>query len=327
MKLKITIVITGIIICLSFCMNQSFAENRPFSPNNQGVILQAADETSRHATLNTENTLAHPDNTSKDNEQNTEPSSFMLAAEDSPQTDPALEAEEEAELKAMDAYFNKFKVSITPYWFFLGITADVGIGDRVSNTVVSPDQVNSMMNTGFNTRIDLNKAHWGAFFDTSNLVFNKSQSVTRLKSDFNMQSIINQYCVYYRCTGVPIVDIYAGARSFTFNTDLILNLAPFPSRSIPGNDTWTDTILGVRLTKPFSENLALTVGADTGVFAGSNGSTSLYAMLGWTINPSIAINGGYEIMKFTRTKTASVNDAFTMNATMSGPVVSIGFNF
>lgn len=255
------------------------------------------------------------------------PYTYYAGRTDSAKNGASVASVKKVEEEEMEAYFKKLKVSITPYLFFFSIDASVGIGDRVSNSVLSPDQVKSMLSSQFNVRLDVNKAHWGGFIDTSNLAFNKNLSVSKLQSDFSMNAVINHYCAYYRCTGMPVLDIYGGARTYSFSTNLTLKLGGLPSRSIQSTNAWTDPIIGARMTQPFTKNFAVTVGGDVGGFSGTQNSMSLYGLLGWTITPNIILNGGYDVLKFSRSKTAITNDTFTMDATMSGPVVSIGINF
>lgn len=231
------------------------------------------------------------------------------------------------EQEEMEAYFKKLKVSITPYMFFFAMDAGIAVGDRVSNSVISPDQVRSMLSSQFNVRLDVNKAHWGGFIDTSNMAFNKHESVSKLQADVTMNVAINHYCAYYRCTGLPVLDIYGGARTYSFSNDLTLKLGGLPSRSIQSVNAWTDPIIGARLTQPLSKNFALMVGGDGGGFMATQKSMSLYGLLAWEITPVISLNGGYEYMKFKKDKSEAIVDTFNMSMTMYGPVASIAINF
>lgn len=255
------------------------------------------------------------------------PYTYFAGQTDSAKNGPSAAEVKKIEQEEMEAYFKKLKVSITPYMFFFAMDAGIEVGDRVSNTVISPDQVKSMLSSQFNVRLDVNKGHWGGFIDTSNMAFNKHASVSKLNADVTMNVAINHYCAYYRCAGLPVLDVYGGARTYSFSNDLTLKVGGVPLRSIQSVNAWTDPIIGARLTQPLSKNFALTVGGDGGGFSDTQKSMSLYGLLGWSITPNISLNGGYEYMKFKKCKSEAIVDTFNMTMAMSGPVASVSINF
>jgi len=246
---------------------------------------------------------------------------------------PDATPEEKAKLhqQMMDAYFNKWKVSLTPYWFFFGADIDMQVGDRATSSSISPGEISSSLSGGFNARLDVNKGHWGGFLDVSDLQFSKQNSSRLAATTVGMESLINHYCLYYRCKGIPIFDIYGGARSFTFNTTItmqpVFSLGRFNGRSISTSTSWTDPIIGARMTAPLSKNLFATIGADAGGFSGDHSSSSAYVLLSWEINRTIMLNGGYQMMNFNLNKSALSGDAMSVNARLKGPALSIGINF
>lgn len=246
---------------------------------------------------------------------------------------PDATAEEKAKIhqEMMDAYFKKWKVSLTPYWFFFSADIDMQVGDKATNSVMSPGEISSMLSGGFNARLDVNKSHWGGFLDVSDLQFSKQNSSRLASTTVEMESLINHYCLYYRFKGIPVFDIYGGARSFVFNTNItmkpVFSLGRFDGRSIGSSTSWTDPIIGVRMTAPLSKNFFATIGGDAGGFSGDHNSSSAYLLLSWEINRTIMINGGYQMMNFNLNKSVITGDAMTVNARLKGPALSIGINF
>jgi len=254
------------------------------------------------------------------------PGVFTAQTESAPNGATPAEIKQ-AEAQAMQAYFEKWKISLTPYLFLFKMKSSMAVGDRASDSMISTGQVQSMLNRQFNLRLDVNKAHWGAFIDTCNLGFNKVDSVSSLNSNFNLSAVINHYCAYYRFAGLPILDLYGGARTYSFNADVTLTLGGLPVRSFQSANPWSDVIFGARITQPLSKNLNLTLGGDGGGFSGSHNSSSLYGLLGWQVGPALSLNAGYDVLHFVRTKPVPLSQTFTMDATMSGPMVSVGINF
>jgi hypothetical protein len=246
---------------------------------------------------------------------------------------PDATPEEKAKIhqEMMDAYFRKWKVSLTPYWFFFGADIDMQVGDKATSSAISPGEISSMLSGGFNARLDVNRGHWGGFLDVSDLQFSKQNSSRLAATTVGMESLINHYCVYYRFKGFPVFDIYGGARSFVFNTTItmqpVFSLGRFNGRSIASSTSWTDPIIGARMTAPLSKNFFATIGADAGGFSGDHNSASAYFLLSWEINRTIMLNGGYQMMNFNLNKSAMTGDAMSVNARLKGPALSIGINF
>lgn len=246
---------------------------------------------------------------------------IYLSADPTPSPDKIEKAKEEA----LEAYFNKWKVSLTPYWFFFTLNAQVKVGDRVSNAVLTPDDINKQLDGGFCARLDVNKGHWGGFVDVNDLKLYNAQSTSRLASTMSFTSMINHYCVYYRFKGSPVFDIYGGARSFMFNTDLNVQAGRFPAHTISNNNSWADPIIGARITVPISKTFLATLGGDFGG-ADTHNSSSAYIMASWLITKNISLNGGYDILNLNYNKGGGLS-TFDLNARMTGPMISIGISF
>jgi len=245
---------------------------------------------------------------------------------------PTPEEIEKAKAKAMQEYFNKWKVSVTPYWFFFNADMDIEIGDRTAGTNISYDKLSSSLDGGFNCRLDINKAHWGGFVDVSDLKFSKTSSARFLSSSMQFESRISHYCFYYRFSGVPVFDIYGGVRTFQFDTSIRLQPQRFPIGLVPGHTvagstSWTDPIIGARMMAPLSKNIIVLVGGDCGGLSDTHNSYAVYGLLSWALSHNISINGGYNMMGFEYRKSGALADNIKLKCRLNGPMLSIGINF
>jgi hypothetical protein len=246
-------------------------------------------------------------------------------------TDMTPEEKAKIEHEMMDAFFKKWKVSITPYWYFFGAEVEATVGDRTTQSIISAGQVSSSFAGGFNARLDVNKAHWGGFIDVSDMQFSKQNSSRLAATTLDAESLINHYCLYYRFKGIPIFDIYGGVRSFTFNSNI--NLQPFPvigrfnGHTVAHSTSWTDPIIGARMTAPLSKTFFIMVGGDTGSFASDHGSSAAYAIGSWALNKNITLNGGYMMLNFNIDQGSTFVNKTSVKARMTGPMLSIGINF
>lgn len=245
---------------------------------------------------------------------------------------PTPEEIEKAKAKAMQEYFNKWKVSVTPYWFFFNANMDIEMGDRTASSTISYDKLSSSLDGGFNCRLDINKAHWGGFVDVSDLKFSKTNSARFISSSMQFESRISHYCFYYRFSGVPVFDIYGGARTFQFDSSIRLQPQRFPIGLVPahtvsGSTSWTDPMIGARMVAPLSKNFLVLVGGDCGGFSDTHNSYAVYGLLSWALSHNISINGGYNLMGFEYRKSGALADNIKLKCRLNGPMLSIGINF
>jgi len=139
---------------------------------------------------------------------------------------------------------------------------------------------------------------------------------------------VNNYALFYRFKGKPVFDIYAGARSYDFNTDL--TIAPgriLNGRKISRGKNWTDFIIGARMNAPLSKNIGIIVSADVGGLSGNGSSWQIEGLVEWKLSQSFSVQGGYKSLHFENTYDNTFINDISVKSNMYGPIVKFLFSF
>jgi hypothetical protein len=114
-----------------------------------------------------------------------------------------------------------------------------------------------------------------------------------------------------------------GARVWSVDTELDLASGVLPGRTVDGDDTWVDPIVGVRGSFDLGSNAFVTGWAFVGGFGlGSDFMTDLSGGIGYRFTDTIAATVGYRWMKVDRD-----DDDFLYDVTQDGIVAGLTFSF
>jgi hypothetical protein len=223
--------------------------------------------------------------------------------------------------------FNKFRVLIIPYAWFATTSTELKVGDRTAQSVVTPGQAAKLLDAAFAARLEASQGHFGGFIDVNSLKLGDTIAPNYRNVDLSFSSGINNFALFYRFKGTPVFDIYAGARTYSFSTDI--TIAPgrrFPGRTISRSNDWTDTIIGARMNAPLSKNLGIIVDGDLGGGSGSN-SWQLEGLIDWKLSQSFSLQGGYKSLYFENSWNNARIDGLSVKSQMYGPILKLQFGF
>lgn len=119
------------------------------------------------------------------------------------------------------------------------------------------------------------------------------------------------------------VDLMAGARLWSVDTDIDLNGAVVEPSSFSDGDTWVDPLIGVRGKAMLSEKVYLTGWGMIGGFGAASELTwDLMGGAGYVLNDRVSLVGGYRALSVDYE-----NDGFLFDVVEHGPIIGAVFNF
>jgi hypothetical protein len=224
--------------------------------------------------------------------------------------------------------FKKFKVLLIPYIWFATTSTDMKVRDRTANAVISPGEAAKYLDGAIAGRIEASQGHIGGFIDINALRLANTVTPNYRNVNMSFTSGVNNYALFYRFKGRPVFDIYAGARTYDFSTDL--TIAPgriLNGRTISRSRNWTDFIIGARMNAPLSKNIGIIVSGDVGGLSGNANSWQFEGLVEWKLSKSFSVQGGYKSLHFENTYNGNFIDDISVKSNMYGPIVKFQFSF
>jgi hypothetical protein len=224
--------------------------------------------------------------------------------------------------------FNKFRVLVIPYVWFATTSTELKVGDRAASSVVTPGEAAQYLNAAFAARLEGSQGHWGGFIDVNSLRLGDTRTPNYRNVDMSFTSGINNYALFYRFKGSPVFDIYAGARTYDFNTNITIQPGRFLNgRTISRGNNWTDGIIGARMNAPLSKKFALIVDGDVGGLSAGSSSWELEGLVEWKLSDSFSLQGGYKSLYFERDWSGNRFDSLSIKSRMYGPMLKLQIGF
>lgn len=176
---------------------------------------------------------------------------------------------------------NKWQFEVTPYVFASGIDGTIGVRGVEADVDVSFSDLEEYIDSAFMFAFEANKRRWVFGFDAIyvKLEDNEASSVTgsfgKVTRDRVVDTTVTQE-VYTLMAGYRVLDkktkldVFGAARYTRLDTELDLKItttaAMFPggARSISGDESWWDPVVGARVLWPFAKHWTLLAYADVG---------------------------------------------------------------
>jgi hypothetical protein len=114
-------------------------------------------------------------------------------------------------------------------------------------------------------------------------------------------TVISAYAAYraYEQANVAI-DLAGGFRWAKLDSDVSISGGLLGGDEFSSSDDWIDPVIGVRLSTQLSDTVSASLFADYGGFSGDSNTWQAAATLGYALNDSWTLRGGYRYMKFER---------------------------
>jgi hypothetical protein len=129
------------------------------------------------------------------------------------------------------------------------------------------------------------------------------------------------YKIYNDPDRGSFVQVLGGTRIWHISTDLTFNAGILPAVQISNSRTWVDGVVGLRGKAALTEKVFFLGRFDVGG-GGSKFTYQLFGGLGYDINKTIALVGGYRALDVNYDK-----NNFLYDTNQRGPIVGIGFKF
>lgn len=231
-----------------------------------------------------------------------------------------------------ESHAEQWQFHVAPYGWLAGLEGDVATLPPLPSVNVDfdfgdilEDLDGSIMLVG-----EARKGRWGFFADFE-YVNTKSLGETpagRLFSTIEVETetLLFTGAGFYRVIedGQAFVDLMAGARIWSVETELTLNTGLLPARTADNDEAWTDPLIGAKGQMPFGESpLFISGHLLTGGFGlGSDHFFDVNLNLGYQWTQTVATIIGYRYMEVDYDE-----DGFLYDVSQYGPLIGLSFRF
>lgn len=234
-------------------------------------------------------------------------------------------------------------VLIAPYGWIAGINGQVGVGNRVLNIDVTPDEVLRHLGNvdgALMLHAEAGKGDWGFIIDGNLIRASSSLSTAPAQIDVTLQQTLIEVLGMYRLVEASdyivegkalSVDLLGGGRYYQFANDFTIH--PFnpalPTVPTQITSTWVDMVIGARARVPVTTKVDAFARADIGGFGMGSSSTlawNVIAGVDWKMTSCSSLILGYRELNINR-YSASGLTPFAFNAKLYGPFMAVSFQF
>ena len=118
------------------------------------------------------------------------------------------------------------------------------------------------------------------------------------------------------------LDLTAGVRWTEVDTTIEFQPGAAAGRSFGSNVDWVDAIIGARVQHQFSDRWSGSGYADWGGFSSDTETWQVLLTLGYALNESWELRGGYRYISF-----ENEDDGVKLDIDQSGPILGVTYRF
>lgn len=199
-----------------------------------------------------------------------------------------------------------------------GVDVDVGFGTILKNLDIAGMAIAEVRYRRFGAYADLVYTSISADADTP-------FGVLFSDADAKNEVFIGTFGGKYRAlqTENASLDLLAGLRVWSVNTELKLEGAALPDQTFENRETWVDPVVGIQGRYTFDNGIYLASLLQIGGFgAGSDLTWDALGVVGYQFNDSISAAAGYRHMAVDYHQ-----DGFVFDVNLSGPVIGMTISF
>ncbi len=216
---------------------------------------------------------------------------------------------------------------VTPYIWLPSMSGDLRVetGDPPANVDTS---FLDLLDFAFLIAGEARKGRWGILGEFNYLVLSDSASTDGIiylgaeaRLDGTMGSLLAAYRAYAKA-GASL-DVLAGARAWRLDVQIDYQAGSLPAKSAETSSYWVDPIIGLRGQIDATDRIVLTGLADIGGFGiGTDLQWEVLAGASYRFNETVSASIGYRHLDI-----ELKDGGLLANVSLSGPYLSIGFNF
>ena len=206
---------------------------------------------------------------------------------------------------------NRLKLEITPYVWMTTMNGDLTVNGEQRPVNFTFEDFFKFSNLGLNGHVELKKIKWAILFDYN--------YVDLLIEDTYTELTLWELAFAWRLT--KGIEILGGGRYFRSTIEYRDDDQPNK-----GKQSWTDPIIGGRISWDITRNLAFKARADIGGFGiGSEFEWNLMAGVGYSLS-NITFTGFYRIW-YAKYENGTGDNLFIYDLTTSGPGLAMVLRF
>lgn len=229
-----------------------------------------------------------------------------------------------------------FQWTVIPYAWLTGLSGTVGAKGYETTVDCSFADLSKYLNLGAMAHIEmLYQGRVGLFTDINYSLLGDQASGKRISLDGKTSLFLTDVAAFYRVGTVPLgqnqtssmtFDVLAGARIWSLALKLDGD-RPRGGRDIFERRTWVDPIVGARAEFHLTDAWLVSLRGGLGGFSVSSALTwDATALLGYTFWEHGTLLAGYRAVGVNYS-VGSDRSAFKFDATLSGPIIGVGFTF
>jgi hypothetical protein len=222
-----------------------------------------------------------------------------------------------------------WQLSVTPYFWFSGITGDVRVRDAEVDVDIGFDDIWDALDFGAQVHLEAQKGRWGLLLDTTYLALSTDKELNVVNAELDIDQWIVEFGGFYRVVdsldqrGLPgALDVLLGGRYWSMETQLDIG----PLRRASDNE-WVDPFIGLRWTAQLTDGLLVLVRGDVGGFAlyedASEFTWNVFAGPAVKLSKNMTFLVGYRALGIDREE----GDNFNADLTFAGPQVGLTIQF
>jgi hypothetical protein len=207
---------------------------------------------------------------------------------------------------------NRLKLEITPYVWMTTMNGNLTVNGEIRPINFTFEDFFKFSNLGLNGHIELKKPQWALLFDYNYVDLLVGNTYTEL--------VLWELGFGWRLS--KGIEIIAGGRYFKSEVEY----RDDPENINKGKQSWTDPIIGGRMSWDMTRSLVFTARADVGGFGiGSEFEWNIIAGVGYRLS-NISFTGFYRIW-YAKYENGTGDDLFVYDMTTSGPGLAMVMHF
>lgn len=231
----------------------------------------------------------------------------------------------------------KWRFSITPYIWLIGLDGDVGVRGVESDVDVGFDDLLENMDFAGSVHLEARRGKWGIFFDPNYAQLSMDADVGPASINVEVDFALIEFGVFYRAFDRDLgssgrfrlaTEPLVGARWTYLKSDIEF-AGPPPPPDVDKSKDWLDLIVGVRNILTLSPKWSLNTRTDIGGFGIGDSSDFAWnsqILFGYQMTKRSTLYFGYRLLDMDYDE-GSGSTEFTYDVTISGPIIGTKIQF
>jgi hypothetical protein len=223
---------------------------------------------------------------------------------------------------------DEWHFQLTPYFWLAGLHGTTGTDNRPVGVDMSFGDIFGDLKFAFMGTFEARRNKIGIVVDTQYVSLEDEAATPGplfSSADLHVKTFIFDPEVAYRIFDDPekgaFIDVMGGIRVVKVSTEVTFFPGFLPGFTLDASRTWVDGVVGMRGKAHLAPKIFIVGKFDIGG-GGSNFTWQLFGALGYEINKTFALIGGYRVLDINYRK-----DNFVYDTSQRGPIMGVGIRF